>query len=470
VSPIPPVTPSHRGRSAVAALAFLLGCGASYGSLEYAGGPVEPDGYFHLAIARDYSASPFEYSPRLAEGVFRDHPADREPFFHLILAILLRLGLEELTAARLMSALACGLIASILYLHSGSLLVAAVGLLGSSTSFFRLLMCRPHLLAILCVLLGLICLLRGRYRFAAALSFVYTLSYSVPVLLVLAAFLHSLQARTARGLIWVGSGLALGLLLHPHFPSNLTVLWYQGFHAMGNALAGSSGIPVPGELLPWSVDALLIDAWLPLTLLVLGALRRTTPWWLLGLQVLLLALTFKSIRFIEYLVPLVALTAGPTIRWLLPARPTLARGFVIVLLVVAGPLLALRDAAITARRVAAEQGIYRGAALWLRDKAAGGYVLNLEWDAYPELLYFGGTFSVAQGLDPVFVAAYDPERFRRIARAAAGELSASELRREYPARFVLARRERHLPRLESSGEASIKYQDARVTVFDVGRD
>jgi hypothetical protein len=97
----------------------------------------------------------------------------------------------------------------------------------------------------------------------------------------------------------------------------------------------------------------------------------------------------------------------------------MARWAVVGLFVVACPALALRDAAVTARNVAREQTVYRGAAAWLSEKARGGYVFNAEWDAYQELRYFGGTFSVAQGQDPLFVAAYDKERYRQISDAAA---------------------------------------------------
>ncbi|MBI4606359.1 MAG: hypothetical protein HY721_30710, partial [Planctomycetes bacterium] len=446
--------------------AFLLGAGGVGATWQYAGGPVERDVYFHLAIAEDYAASPFSYSTKLAEGLLSRHTADREYLFHLALAGLLRLGIPDLKAAQVLCALLAGALGAILYGHSRSLIVVACGLLGSSTSFYRLLMCRPQLFAVACVTLGTVFLLRDRHRLAALVNLVYTVSYSVPVLLVAAASLHALQARKLRGLLWVASASVVGLVLHPHSPSNLVVLWYQGYQVTANALAGNpAGIPMPAELLPWSLDRFLVDAWLPLVLLALGGLRRTTPWWLLVLQILLLALSLRSIRFIEYWVPLVAVSAGPTVRCLLPQGPQRARWAVVGLFVAACPVLSLRDAALTARKVAPEQGIYRGAAAWLSGRARGEYVFNAEWDAYPELRRFGGTFSIAQGQDPLFIAACDEKRYRRIADAVAGKLPPEELRKAFPARFIVARRGSSILRYESLAGAPIVFEDEHVVVL-----
>jgi hypothetical protein len=435
---------------------------------DYAGGPVEIDIFFHLAIARDYRTAPLEYSPRIAEGVLAEHPADREPLFHLALAGLLALGLPDLEAARLLCVVAGGTIGLVLFLHSGSFLAAACGVFGASTSFFRLLMCRPHLFAVAFVVAGVALIVRRRYRSAALVNLAYTLSYSVPVLLLAFVLLHSLQVRSLRGTIWMAASTAVGLVANPHFPANLVVLWYQGFWTMANSFAGNpSGIPVPGELGAWALEAFLVDAWLPSVLLLSAAVRRTTLWPVLAFQVLLLALALKSIRFIEYWVPVVALAAGPNLRYFLTPRSVVVRLGLTGLFLAAGPALAVRDAAITANRVAGERVSYEGAARFLANEAAGERVFNAEWEAYPELRYFGANFTILEGLDPIFIAAHDEARYREIAEARSGRLAVEDFLRIVRARWVVARRSAGILRYRDAGVLAVRYEDANVVVLEV---
>ncbi|MBI4602927.1 MAG: hypothetical protein HY721_13300 [Planctomycetes bacterium] len=428
--------------------------------------PVEPDGYFHLSIARDYALRPFDYSARIREGALAAWPADREPLFHLALAGLLKAGLDEVRAAMVLAAIAAALLGAVISWHTGSFLAAACGLFGSHTVLYRLHMCRPQGLAIVMVVLGTALLLRGRSRAAAGVNLVYTLSYSVPVLILGAAVLRSLATRDWRPLAWVLGASAAGLLLHPHFPANVCLLWYQGYHVVSNAVLGNPlGVRIPEELLPWSLDSFTTELWLPLALLGVALWRRSEPWWLLVILVAGLLATLRMRRVGEYWAPLVALTAGPTLRWIVPARPALARSaFVTLILLVTvapntyGALVQLRELPVAE---------YKAVGEWLAANAPGQSVFNADWDSYGQLRYYSPRSWWVHGQDPVFLAAHDPGRHRRVTEAIRGELGPDELRGLFGTRFVLARRGAPLlGRLEGPG-ARVRFSDRKLVVLEL---
>ncbi len=429
--------------------------------------PVETDAYFHLAIARDYASRPFVYETRIREGLLARRKADREILFHFQLAGLLRLGLAPLTAAAVVTAAASGVTALVLYGYSGSLLVAVCGIFASQTFLYRLHMCRPQSWAIALFVLGLALLLKGRYRWAAFVNFAYTLSYSVPVLLVGAAVVRAIARREMRALAWVGGGSVLGLLLHPHFPDNLVILWYQGFVVVRNALFGNTlGISVPDELEPRPLWDFAQEFYLVMILLGASTLLRAGPAWLVGLQVLFLVLSLRLRRLIEYWVPMVALTSGPLFTWAMPRRPIVLRCALvgILLLVTVVPNL---NVALKAARLHVT-GTYREAGEWLKANGAESVVFNAHWGSYAELRYFGGNFWLTHGHDPAFVAAYAPERQRRLDGALRGELSAGEIRRELGSRFVVAPQDTPIVKRLTEGDgAAVRFASGGVVVLEI---
>ncbi|MEE8241713.1 MAG: hypothetical protein V3R16_10630, partial [Nitrospirales bacterium] len=67
-------------------IAFGLGAIPVWGVWSFLSKPVEPDVYFHLAIASDYAFGPHKYQTHVAEGVLAHYKADRELLFHVQLA------------------------------------------------------------------------------------------------------------------------------------------------------------------------------------------------------------------------------------------------------------------------------------------------------------------------------------------------------------------------------------------------
>ncbi len=431
------------------------------------GQPVEKDVYFHLAIARDYSAQPLRYSTNLAEGVQASRPADREPLFHLGLAVLHRLGIPPLACAMVSSCAVAGALGVIAFCHSRSLIIVLLTLFATNTFMFRLCMGRPHGLAVALVLLGIVLLIRGKYKSLAIVNLIYTLSYSVPVLLLAAGLFESIAKRKWRGLAWTLLSSASGLLIHPHFPNNLILLWFQGFHVMKNAYLGSSsGVPVPDELTPWSLGQFAIEAWLPLSLFSIALFKKIPPLWLSLFQLALLLLTLRSMRFIEYWAPLVCLLSGPAVQTFTPETRTL-RWIALILLILARPVVGTYSIRGEIPNFKSKDLIYQKAALWLKENAAGKTVFNAEWDAYPELRYFGGNFKISQGMDPVFVAAWDPEKYRRMKEVIDGKIPPADFLQAFPATYLVAKAGSKIWHSRQDPGVKICHSDAHAVVLSL---
>ena len=464
-----PVPVRDRRVALHAALAFALGFLPITLVAITAGRPVESDAYFHLAIARDYVERPFDYRSQIHDGVLAEVQADREPLFHIVLAGFLAAGCSpELTAA-LTSGVVSGALALVLFLHSRSLLAVLIGVFATNTFLYRLLMCRPHGFALVLVCAGVALLMRRRYRSAAAVNFVYGLSYSVPVLLVAAAGLQAITSRKLRGLAWVTAASGAALLCHPHFPDNVTVLWFQGYQVMANVLRGNpGGIELPTELLPWHTADFLIDGWLPLAVFAIAMVRRDVPGWFRIFLALLLVLTLRSVRFIEYWAPLVALASVPALRSIVPRESNALRWACLAVFLLARPAVGVIALGTQALEATQQSLPYEAAATWLREHGEGHPVFNAEWFAYGQLRYFGGNFAIFEGSDPVFLRTSDPDQFYDAAVARRGDMGPDEFRAVLGYPWILVTKKTPLDRRMRRERVPVRFEDDKVAVFELG--
>jgi len=318
------------------------------------------------------------------------------------------------------------------------------------------------------VVLGIAFLLRGQYRRAALANLAYTWGYSVPVLLLAAAVLEACSSRRLRGFLWIAGASAAGFIIHPHFPSNLAVLWYQGFHVLSNTLSGNpAGVELPGELKSWQVSDYCVELWLPLLLLGVSLVRRTTKGWLACLQVVLCLLTFKMMRLIEYAVPFVCLTARPTLEYALEKASRSLRASILCLGLLGVGVTSLCQ--VVAAVKSDVRPSYRDVATWLHEHGGGAPVFNSNWGAYPELRYFCSASRIAQGHDAVFVAYYARERFKAMRAAIEGQMTLENFRKEFKYRFIVAERGAAILLAFADGRGVTKcFQDAKIVLLDLG--
>ncbi len=230
-----------------------------------------------------------------------------------------------------------------------------------------------------------------------------------------------------REILVAMGGVVLGTLIHPNFPQNLSLFWIQVIQiglgtpyahvVLGSEWLPMSGLELLGGLAPWSI-ALMLG--------LLGfAFARKKPFEIKNAKAVvafalpvaaLVALTLKSRRNVEYLVPTLLLWI-PWI-WMLmeprqlfevmresfaPRWRTVVVGFVGVAL---AAMLAKSawDARVALHRDVYPDDVYRAAMAPVVAKAhPGDRVFHSDWDEFPMLFSIDDRLRYVAGLDPTFL-------------------------------------------------------------------
>lgn len=314
-----------------------------------------------------------------------------------------------------------------------------------------------------CALVGWACILRGNRAAVFCIGVVYTLAYTASHILLLLAVFHLLarlvlgpdpggtrKADLLHNASMVGLaalGILVGALLHPQPFELMRLWWIQNVLVLymhsGGGIEGTIGnitqnllgwervprnLQLPrqmfgGELHPLAPEALLSGFGLALALpLILGAGAFACRWrpdrraiMTMLIACGLLALIARSLRFSEYALSFLALTAGV---W----ASGMARFGRVPSWLAADQRRVWADRAMTgALAVAAmAQALYLRHAIpvlpysrqpamlaWLETsrEVKGKMIYNISWDAFPELFLVRSDCDYAAGLDPAFVAA-----------------------------------------------------------------
>lgn len=297
---------------------------------------------------------------------------------------------------------------------------------------FRLLMVRAYAVSVPLFLLLVEMVLRDKLWGVALASFLAIEAYAAgSYALVIVAILLLVRLATERRLSWrIGlaavAGLALGVLLHPQFPRNVTFV-----ATMLLSKVPVSGVARPLEWLTdstWGSLAHFWPFWLVALTTLVHALAARRPLaadvWSLGLVALaFFALYLRAHRFQEYLIPFGCAALALYWRDALPAlslSPSRLRLAVLALVAVALLLAGMRHQAV--RRSIATNG--RGEdvmgglvrAMRIAEPRRGALVFNVDWGAFSRLFFHESNRRYASGLDPDWLRYGDPQRFALMER------------------------------------------------------
>ncbi len=393
-------------------------------------GPLQdPDRFFHLAVARAYVDEGLPRTLPQVAGLGWDQAfPDKEFLFHALMgagwAVKGAAGALLVPALCAALAFAALVVAAARRLHPGvALFVVAVVAFGNPDFLQRLLLVRPHTLAVLAyvVLLGGVLSRRPGIAFAAGLVFAlaYHALYMPAAALAVAAAL-SWRDGEMRKLVALGAGgLALGALLNPYFPSQLAFM----FEIVGIATRGAStaDLPYGVEIFPLAGDVFLrrFAPFLVVLAAAVAHLARRGPMaadaprddvpLLLVVSALFWVLALQSPRAAEYAVPttcLLAAALGAREGWRAP-----------LLLVVLGAALVLQGPRFIsfARSRPATAAVVDGtrqALAQIPPQARGSTttVLNCEWERGPQILFDRPDLRFVDALDPSLLVKRAPER------------------------------------------------------------
>ena len=335
-----------------------------------AGNETSEDAFWHVAAGRRSFGEMLSKKFPLTLSVWRDHYADKELLFHVLLKAyggvksLFHSPLEPpFTGASfvfmlLFFAMFAAAAHSLGIAPPKILLASLVCALLIPNFTYRLMMLRPHVFS-MALMMGAVALLargpaRKSVRFGMfALGFLYAWSYSSPHLVCITAFLFGLgwfmreRWKAFYPFLCSVAGVFCGLLLHPQSPNTFYVWKVQALDALFAPIAGRViDLPFALELLPprffWILMALpaVVAAYFCLMALIrmleTRRLREIPP----NLLALLLSSLFwtatmctVSVRPVEYAVPMLCLAGfllmdyvqqeelfrwNPRVTWILP--------------------------------------------------------------------------------------------------------------------------------------------------------
>ena len=381
--------------------------------------PVIPDAdsYFHLAVAREYAAHGYMNAlPWARFSVLGETYGDKELLFHYLL-VPFTSWTDAATGGRLAVALLNATFAATMTFFASRALgwwsVAVPLWLYVATPMLtlRLIRLRPELVALLLLLAFIHAAASRRVRWVAILAAAFALSYTafhVIVGLPVLWFVCTMRERDWKTPLAATIGAAMGLLVHPGFPSNLRIWWIQ------NVLffLQKSRLDVGGEIEAAPLEFLLVSNlgwWAGLAVLWYfsrGASPEKRRFVYLGVAAVVFGvLTLLLQRMATYFVPLATLLLLTK----LEARPDVRRGLVAIALI-AMALLSLPTTTMIVRDLLADSG-------WEADYAAFGEAVPRDakvaahWG--PSEFY---TFWAPQGrylnvLDPIFMAGQSPRAY-----------------------------------------------------------
>jgi asparagine N-glycosylation enzyme membrane subunit Stt3 len=400
-------------------------------------------------------------------------------------------------------------------------LVWLVAMLACSAPFlYRLNMAKAPPISIIFMVAGIYLLFEKKYRWLAPLAFLYVWTYSLFVTLVAAAVIWTAVVGWSelrfewRPLVWTALGTIAGFIINPYFPKNVSLFLE---HLWIKVRLGDFSTSVGSEWYPYESWFFLGSCLVAFAAMLVGYIafdwrdrrRATRPLFFLIFSTLLMVMSFRSRRFVEYWPPFAVLFAAFALQTIfdgararvgrLPEdvldelQPFLDRSeraetvrsrrhkeywqtgvaaFVALLL---GVVLVV-NVHETAKGIAGEAGPdrYKGGMDWVRSHVPEGeMVFNTDWDDFPKMFFYDTTHTYASGLDPTYLLDKNPELSKLYEDITLGKIkeAAPIIRDRFGAHYVFSDNEDvhndFYFNAKESGWFDIVYEDDECTVLQI---
>ncbi|MDQ2976517.1 MAG: hypothetical protein M3R69_14055 [Acidobacteriota bacterium] len=398
-------------------------------------------------------------------------------------------------------------------------LVWLLALLACSAPFlYRLNMAKAPPFAVISLIIGIHLFFSKKYWPLLPLSFVFTATYDMFVLLILAVIIWTAVIAWTerrfewRPIVWVLAGTATGLIVNPYFPQNLH-LFYE--HLKIKLTASGFSTNVGKEWYPYDTWEFLGNSVVACLAMVVGYVsfdpadrkRSHHALFFLVFSTALMIMTARWKRIAEYWPPFAVIFAAFALQpWLQGARSTLSglpadmldelqpfldrpqsagattedekkalwRTIALAIVaVVLGAVLFLNLRA-TTRDIASSEphSYYKAGAEWMRSNVpAGQRIFNTDWDDFPRLFYYDPSHNYVSGLDPTYLYDRDPALSKLYDRITLGEQEdpGPLIRDRFGARYVFTdnAHDDFFDNAKTSGWFEIVYEDRDCTVLHI---
>ncbi|RII26158.1 MAG: hypothetical protein CXR31_10645 [Geobacter sp.] len=453
--------------------------------------PLDDDTAYHFSVgqlmARDGILHSFPWT-RFSWQF--DHYADKEFLFHLLFVPLGGLGFVN--ASRVVGVIGGALVLTTLYLVLRDERVRYAGIwallpLGASVFAYRFAQVRPQLLSIALALIVLWAYSRNRLRILAVAAFLYPLTYvafwQIPLILVVAV--EVARVFTRERFCWkpaatLVAGIIAGVALHPNASNLLAINW---IHMADILLRNAWGAKVefnmgeefdPFPLITWA-QYLAVTVLMAGTALLLAWRERTKDSFPLACALAMLIfwlLTMRTIRFLEYFVPLSSLalavaTRSLALRFLAPSL----LGISLFYTLTTGTIPYRNLASYDLKNWYMEPDVAR---IFAREIPVGAKVFTTGWEYTGSLLLNLPDRYYMVALDPTLLYKRDPLLYdvwyRTLLDAPAD--SAQIVRTRFDSRFVVAQDYQPLwpffSALQSDPTVRLLFANGKWLLFDLG--
>ncbi|MBA3356506.1 MAG: hypothetical protein H0U18_11360 [Pyrinomonadaceae bacterium] len=398
-------------------------------------------------------------------------------------------------------------------------LVWLVALLACSSPFlYRLNMAKAPPFAIVYLIGGFYLLFKRRYWLLAPLAFIFTLTYDMFVLLILAVLIWvAVIGWTERRFEWrpivsVLAGTAAGFIINPYFPKNLN-LFYQ--HLKMKLVLSDFSTKVGQEWSPYNSWEFIGNSVVACVAMVVGYIafdhsdrkRAEHPLFFLIFSTALMIMTARWKRIAEYWPPFAVMFSAFALQpWLVGVRSVLtglpkdvveelqpfldrdvtgpqpiaedrrelARTIGAAVIAVALGVVLFFNLRVTMADIRSSEShdYYRAGATWMgANVTPAQLVFNTDWDDFPRLFYYDPSHNYVSGLDPTYLFDRDPALSKLYDRITLGdeEDPGPLIRDRFGARFVFTdnAHDKFFNNAIESGWFDIVYEDTECTILRI---
>lgn len=392
-----------------------------------------------------------------------------------------------------------------------------IALLACSAPFlFRMSMAKAPPFAILYLVIAIHLFFRRKYWPLLPLALVFTWTYDLFLLLVMAAVFWSVVIAWTerrfewRPLVYVSVGCIAGLVLNPYFPHNFQLLYE---HLLIKLRPSEYDTKVGSEWYPYDSWEFLGNSAVSCIAMLVGYIafepaerkKAHYPFFFLLFSTALMIMTARWKRIAEYWPPFAVMFAAFSLQpWLQETRSYLTRlppdvveelkpffdrddtwwtrltsdwreiimtiAVALVSLVLGVFLFLNLRAEVREIGRGEEHDYYKAGADWMRANVPPGQIIfNTDWDDFPRLFYFDETHYYVSGLDPNYLYDKNPDLSRLYDRITLGQESdpGPLIRDRFGARYVFTdnSHDDFFQHARASGWFDIVYEDAQCTIL-----
>jgi hypothetical protein len=390
-----------------------------------------------------------------------------------------------------------------------------LALLACSAPFlFRMSMAKAPPLTIIYLVVAIFLLFKEKYWPLIPLAFLFTLTYDMFVLLILAVVIWVVVIAWTerrfewRPLVWVLLGTLAGLIINPYFPQNLQ-LFYE--HLTIKLQFEDFSTKVGNEWYPYTSWEFLGTSLVACVAMLVGYIafdpadrkRAHHPLFFLLFSTALMIMTARWKRIVEYWPPFAVMFAAFALQpWLMGPRSAFTRlpadvmkelepfldrsepvpnkGREIWIQICAAAVAIVLGAALAFNLYLTWKDIeasephdhYRAGTEWMRENVTSAQIIfNTDWDDFPRLFYFDPSHNYVAGLDPSYLFERSPELWKLYERITLGheEDPGPLIKERFGARYVFTDNghDSFFANAMESGWFDIVYEDTDCTILRI---